>query len=41
MSTMRGEEDDEVGGGEKETWSCLGRIFSQFINALSVSCHNI
>jgi hypothetical protein len=41
MSTMRGEEDDEVGGGEKEAWSCLGRIFSQFINALSVSCHNI
>jgi hypothetical protein len=31
MSTMRGEEDDEVGGGEKEAWSCLGRIFSQFI----------
>ena len=39
MSTMRGEEDDEVGGDEKEAWSCLGRIFSQFINALSGLCH--
>ena len=36
---LRGEEDDEVGGDEKEAWSCLGRIFSQFINALSGLCH--
>ena len=40
MSTMRGEEDDEVGGGEKGAWFCLGKMFSQFMNALSGLCHN-
>ena len=39
MSTMRGEEDDEVGGGENGAWFCLGRM-SHTLNALSVLCHN-